>query len=69
MFIMEFYIGLKEELQKEGKDLHVDKKVLNIMPEDIVKLNKQIDLMADEDGMMIKSSPIKASRFVCKNES
>ena len=62
---MEFRKGLKEELQKEGINLQVDKKVLNISSTDIVRLNQQIGQMIDDDRIMLEASPSKAARFAC----
>lgn len=65
VFIMEFSKGLKEELKKEGVNLHVDKKVLDISSTDIVRLNQRISQMIDDDRIMLESSPGKAARFAC----
>ncbi|MDE7185197.1 MAG: hypothetical protein K2O40_12190 [Lachnospiraceae bacterium] len=62
---MEFSKGLKEELKKEGVNLHVDKKVLDISSTDIVRLNQRISQMIDDDRIMLESSPGKAARFAC----
>lgn len=65
VFIMEFNKGLKEELQKEGSNLHVNKKILDISSTDIVQLNQRINQMIDDDRIMLESSPSKAARFAC----
>lgn len=62
---MEFGKGLEEELLREGIDIHVDKKILNISSTDIVQLNRRIGQMIDDDRVMLESSPGKAARFAC----
>lgn len=62
---MEFRQGLQEELHKEGIELQVKEKVLNVSSTDIVRLNKQISQMIDDDRIMLESSPGKAARFAC----
>lgn len=62
---MEFGKGLEEELLREGIDIRVDKKILDISSTDIVRLNRRIGQMIDDDRVMLESSPGKAARFAC----
>lgn len=62
---MEFRRGLREELQKEGINIQVEKRVLDISSTDIVRLNRRIGQMIDEDRRMLESSPSKAARYAC----
>lgn len=63
---MEFRKGLEEELRKEGIDIHVDKKIVDISSTDIVRLNRKIGQMIEEDEAMLKRSAINAGRYPCK---
>lgn len=62
---MEFRKGLEEELRKEGINIQVDKRVLDISSTDIVRLNRRIGQMIDDDRRMLESSPSKAARYAC----
>lgn len=62
---MEFRKGLREELQKEGINIQVEKRALDISSTDIVRLNRRIGRMIDEDRRMLESSPSKAARYAC----
>lgn len=62
---MEFRKGLEEELRKEGIDISVKKEKMDISSTDIVRLNKQIGQMVEEDRQMLKQSAINAGRFPC----
>lgn len=63
---MEFRKGLEEELRKEGIDIHVDRKIVDISSTDIVRLNNKIGQMIEEDERMLKQSAINAGRYPCK---
>lgn len=63
---MEFRKGLEEELRKEGIDIRVDRKIVDISSTDIVRLNNKIGQMIEEDERMLKQSAINAGRFPCK---
>ncbi len=60
---MEFRKGLKEELEKEGIHIQTEKKILDISSTDIVRLNKQIGQMVEEDRQMLNQSPGMADRY------
>ena len=62
---MEFRKGLEEELRKEGINIQVDKRALDISSTDIVRLNRRIGQMIDDDRRMLESSPSKAARYLC----
>lgn len=63
---MEFRKGLEEELRKEGIDIRVDRKIVDISSTDIVRLNNKIGQMIEEDERMLKQSAINAGRYPCK---
>lgn len=63
---MEFRKGLEEELRKEGIDIRVDRKIVDISSTDIVRLNNKIGQMIEEDERMLKQSTINAGRYPCK---
>lgn len=63
---MEFRKGLEEELRKEGIDIRVDRKIVDISSTDIARLNNKIGQMIEEDERMLKQSAINAGRFPCK---
>lgn len=60
---MEFSKGLEEELRKEGIDISVKKEIMDISSTDIVRLNKQIGQMVEEDRQMLNQSPGMAARY------
>lgn len=62
---MEFRKGLKEELKKEGIDLQVKERIVDISSTDIVRLNNKIGKMIEDDERMLKQSAINAGRFPC----
>lgn len=63
---MEFGKGLEEELRKEGINLQVKERIVDISSTDIVRLNNKIGQMIEEDERMLKQSAINAGRFPCK---
>lgn len=63
---MEFGKGLEEELRKEGIDISVKTEIMDISSTDIVRLNKQIGQMVEEDRQMLNQSPGMAARYPCK---
>lgn len=62
---MEFRKGLEEELLKEGIDIHVDRKIMDISSTDIVKFNNKVAAAVKDNERMLKQSAINAGRFPC----
>lgn len=63
---MEFGKGLEEELRKEEIDIGVKQIVVDISSTDIVRLNKKIGQMVEEDRQMLNQSHGMADRYPCK---